>query len=302
MLGAIVVVLPAFALRMLVLERRSWFSGLPVDLARWVMRKGPAPAADKARLFFLKAFFIPTYAMGLGVTVALTRATGLASPGEALILLVTLAYMVDLSFGLAGYLFASNALFRSVHSTNPFPFGWMVCLLCYPLIHHHWPAFAQFARTEVRWTQIAADGGSSLVLGGTAVMLLLMAFYIPATIVFGLRFSNLTIRGIITSGPYRWIKHPAYTAHIANSWIILLVFFPAAGVAITPSIAMVPVAYTVLYVLRMRTEEWHLRADPDYVAYEAWIARHGLWARARRALAGRSPGVSPAADAYPPRS
>ena len=30
-----------------------------------------------------------------------------------------------------------------------------------------------------------------------------------------------------------------------------------------------------IYLLRAKTEERHLRLDPDYVAYEQWIERQG---------------------------
>ena len=39
-----------------------------------------------------------------------------------------------------------------------------------------------------------------------------------------------------------------------------------------------------VYFWRAKTEEKHLMADPDYRAYAAWIAEHGLLAQARRAL------------------
>jgi hypothetical protein len=33
-----------------------------------------------------------------------------------------------------------------------------------------------------------------------------------------------------------------------------------------------------IYLMRAKTEEWHLARDPAYVQYAAWIARHGLLA------------------------
>ena len=38
----------------------------------------------------------------------------------------------------------------------------------------------------------------------------------------------------------------------------------------------------LIYYLRAKTEERHLMRDPDYRAYAAWIAEHGLFARVRR--------------------
>ena len=32
-----------------------------------------------------------------------------------------------------------------------------------------------------------------------------------------------------------------------------------------------------VYIMRAKTEEWHLSKDPDYVAYAQWIDRHGVF-------------------------
>ena len=60
-------------------------------------------------------------------------------------------------------------------------------------------------------------------LWGSAI-LALVAIYVWATIAFGARFSNLTHRGIITAGPYRFTKHPAYLAKNLSWWLITLPF------------------------------------------------------------------------------
>ena len=38
------------------------------------------------------------------------------------------------------------------------------------------------------------------------------------------RFSNLTHRGIITNGPYRYSKHPAYLAKNLSWWLVSMPF------------------------------------------------------------------------------
>jgi protein-S-isoprenylcysteine O-methyltransferase Ste14 len=37
-----------------------------------------------------------------------------------------------------------------------------------------------------------------------------------------------------------------------------------------------------IYFMRAKTEERHLMRDPEYRAYAAWIAQHGLFARIRQ--------------------
>src|SRR3546814_14686759 len=61
------------------------------------------------------------------------------------------------------------------------------------------------------------------------VLVLLTAVYAWATVAFGLRFSNLTHRGILTHGPYAWTKHPAYVSKNLFWWLATLPFLATSG-------------------------------------------------------------------------
>src|SRR3712207_9414548 len=65
------------------------------------------------------------------------------------------------------------------------------------------------------------------LLGGWLVFL--TAIYAWATVAFGIRFSNLTHRGILTHGPYAWTKHPAYVSKNLFWWLATLPFLATAG-------------------------------------------------------------------------
>ena len=62
-----------------------------------------------------------------------------------------------------------------------------------------------------------------------AVLLVLFAVYVLSTVSFGLRFSNLTHRGILTDGPYRLVRHPAYWSKCVTYWLAAVPFVPAAA-------------------------------------------------------------------------
>ena len=85
--------------------------------------------------------------------------------------------------------------------------------------------------------------------------------YVAATLAFGLRFSNLTHRGIITRGPYALVRHPAYTAKILATWTSSLMFFT------DPRQYLFLLLWNGVYYLRAVTEERHLSLDPDYRRY-----------------------------------
>ena len=264
---------PAFILR-LALERlvrqQTSLAGFPATLANW--RHGFS--WPSFRLWSLKAFFIPLYGASLLGLVAVALSTDLSSPGGWLIQLVLFAYTVDLAFGLSGYVFASSRLAPTLRSTQPLLVGWIVCVLCYGPVFQFWPAFEGVVLNEIAWPRLEIDTLAEIL--GAALMLLLLPLYVSATVVFGLRFANLSNRGVITSGPYRLMKHPAYFAHVGNAWVIVLLLLP-----ITMSTLTVLTAFTILYRLRSITEEMHMREEPDYRTYSHWIARNGILARLR---------------------
>jgi protein-S-isoprenylcysteine O-methyltransferase Ste14 len=84
-----------------------------------------------------------------------------------------------------------------------------------------------------------------------------------ARIYLGRRFGLLPAnRGIVSGGPFRWMRHPIY-----SGWVILTIGFLMAY----------PNRYNVLMfaislpflVWRMSLEEQHLTEDPEYCAYLA---------------------------------
>jgi protein-S-isoprenylcysteine O-methyltransferase Ste14 len=79
--------------------------------------------------------------------------------------------------------------------------------------------------------------------------------------------------GIVSHGPYRWLRHPAYTgmlvAHVGIAVLFCNVFVVAAlCLALTPAL-----------VRRIRVEEQHLLSLPEYRAFAEPRARlaPGVW-------------------------
>jgi protein-S-isoprenylcysteine O-methyltransferase Ste14 len=107
------------------------------------------------------------------------------------------------------------------------------------------------------------------------VLLALMALYASASVALGFKASNLTHRGIVSRGPYRWVRHPAYTCKNLAWWIGAIPVVSAAfgtswmqGVQTLAAVA----GWSMLYVLRAVTEEDHLRGvDGDYAASAARV-------------------------------
>jgi len=123
--------------------------------------------------------------------------------------------------------------------------------------------------------------------------------------VFGIRFSNLTYRGVLTNGPYRFTRHPAYLAKNLFWWASVLPFLVTTGsVADAVRNSFFLLIVNAIYYWRARTEEAHLLAeDPKYVEYHAWMAQHGLitapLVRLKRMISGPRRAPSAAAGPFP---
>jgi protein-S-isoprenylcysteine O-methyltransferase Ste14 len=202
--------------------------------------------------------------------------------------LISAMFMIDVVFATVGYALTMKPLDAHIRSANPYAAGWTAALICYPpfilmnaggpLDYH--PGTADWAY----WLQ-----GSPVLLTITAALLVLLtAAYAWATVAFGIRFSNLTHRGILTHGPYAITKHPAYVAKNLFWWLATMPFLVTSGSAAdmarnTAILALV----TGVYYWRARTEERHLMADPAYREYAEWMERNGPLSRLIRKLGTR---------------
>jgi protein-S-isoprenylcysteine O-methyltransferase Ste14 len=194
-----------------------------------------------------------------------------------------LAYAVDLLFCVVGYLLTLRILDAHIRSTDATVLGWLTALVCYqPFYSVVGPLYLRYDDNRP-WTEYFAPYPN---LGGIwgFVILLLVILYSLSTVAFGLRFSNLTHRGIITGGPYRYFKHPAYLSKNLSWWMISVPFLSTQGGGTAFRHCVLLGLLNTVYFLRAKTEERHLSADPRYVAYSEWMRDHGAIAKLRRLI------------------
>ena len=164
-------------------------------------------------------------------------------------------FFVDCGTALIGYSLESRWLGNKTRSVEPTFFGWSVALACYPPFNN------------VLGTYLPLDNGPSLIasedmhLAFRAATVVLFTIYASATVAFGFKFSNLTNRGIISRGPYKYIRHPAYVTKCTAWWLEHLP-------TMTFTKAIFLTGLCSVYALRAWTEERHLSRDPEYVAYK----------------------------------
>jgi protein-S-isoprenylcysteine O-methyltransferase Ste14 len=191
----------------------------------------------------------------------------------ALILLFT----IDIAFVSFGYCCTLKLIDSHIRSTEPTMLGWSVALICYePFASKILPLYSDYEQDSYVWSEWLAASPLLYVIWGS-VILLLIAIYTLSSVAFGHRFSNLTHRGIITNGPYRYLKHPAYLTKNLSWWMISIPFVASSGdwlFALQSCLLLVLV--NGIYYLRAKTEERHLSQDPVYREYVDWIDQHGL--------------------------
>jgi len=192
--------------------------------------------------------------------------------------LIDLFYFIDVLLAGVAYVLTLRVLDTHIRSTEPTMSGWVVCLLCYPPFNTITGQYLPYDQDDLFWGKVFAAYPALYVIWGSAILVLVFV-YMWSTAAFGLRFSNLTNRGIITNGPYRWSKHPAYISKNLSWWLISVPFIAGAGWQQAVQSCLLLGGVNLIYFLRARTEERHLGRDPAYRDYAQMIARTGLIAR-----------------------
>jgi len=229
---------------------------------------------------FFGAFMLSILPGGFAAVVQADYATISNDPVTLGIALFELLFVIDVQIGAVGYLLTFRPLDAHIRSGNPLLAGWLAALMCYPPF-----VWGLMGRGDVLGYEVNTGGWGWVLQGHVAIawvwmagLVFLTAVYAWATVAFGIRFSNLTYRGVLTNGPYRFTRHPAYLSKNLFWW------FTALPMVVTNGSWTDAVRNTVLlgivsgiYYWRAKTEEAHLLAeDPKYREYYEWMAEHGL--------------------------
>ena len=200
--------------------------------------------------------------------------------------LITFMFLIDVAFATVGYILTLRPLDSHIRSANPFAAAWMAALMCYPpfiLMNTGGPLDYHPGTSD--WAYWFQGHPVLLALIG-AVLVALTAIYAWATMAFGFRFSNLTNRGILTHGPYAISRHPAYLSKNLFWWISTIPILTTGSIVDAARATLLLAAVGGVYFWRAKTEERHLKLDPDYRAYFDWMTRNGLVPRLFARLRG----------------
>jgi len=182
-------------------------------------------------------------------------------------ILPTIIFSIDVALAWCGYIVSSRWLDNQTRSAEPTLVGWCVCLLSYPPFRTI-PGWFFSTPKEKMYLQLPDQ---TLVTCFGLLLILSYFLYMLPTIYFGVRFSNLTNRGIIRRGPFAYVRHPAYAAKNLAWWFVGLPVALYSGYQYGLTMALIMILgllfMTAIYYLRAITEEQHLASDPQYQAY-----------------------------------
>jgi len=185
------------------------------------------------------------------------------------------ALLVDLGFVVIGYTLTLRILDSHIRSTNPYLWGWIACIVLYKPF---WGVVGKiyYYNDGTQWYEWFANHQVLLYAWAVLIMLAKLSWAWTNTM-YSFRFSNLTHRGIITNGPYRFTKHPSYVSKNIAWWLLTVPFLSASGPLIAAQHCAALLGVNILYAIRARSEELHLSEEPTYVEYAEWIEEHGVF-------------------------
>ena len=200
---------------------------------------------------------------------------------QAHLLAMQMIYVLIIGAILPGYVFSSRLFGNQTRKVDATLFGWVVTLCCYApfagTVFGRWLSYhpARPAPSWAKpWTVVCGDAPVLLaIVGGAIIVLELWHWWGEAH--FGIRSSNLSNRGIITNGPYRFFKHPVYLSKCIGWALIWMPFAGGASALASLRLTLLFMAVCAIYLGRAWVEERLLSTDPDYVTYALWMDEHG---------------------------
>lgn len=182
---------------------------------------------------------------------------------------------LELIFVAAGYLFTCRLFDSHVRAVEKTFFGWVIALMSYgPFLSLFYVRYLAYNTDGINWLSWLA-GHEVLTIAWGSLILVLLVIHLWSDACFGLRFSNLTHRGIITNGPYRFSKHPAYVIKNIRWWLVSVPFI-AVDVQTGLQLSLLLFCVNIVYSLRSYAEERMLSQDPVYIQYALWMDDHGV--------------------------
>ena len=214
----------------------------------------------------VKGFFLPLMTMFMfhHLTTVSDLMSRVSTPMEGvqlchwfLDLIYNSLFIVDTVVALVGYGLELKWLGNKTKSVEPTAFGWIVAIMCYPPFNGVSGLYFPLQTRDDLFIPITEEQRIFIRI----IIILLYTVFIWGTVALGVKFSNLSNKGIVDRGPYKFIRHPAYASKNIAWWFEHLQYMKGLH-------NLIPLlCWNMIYTLRALTEERHLMKDPAYRAY-----------------------------------
>jgi hypothetical protein len=243
---------------------------------------------DDLMTWFVRGFFLP---LNFSSTVLLIDAIRgrelslLSGPWyQSEFYIIVMMNMVIAAAVTPGYIFGWRLIRTHTTAVSYRAFDWMVTLACYlpfGLAISRWISYVPNSPSP-EWMDpwvVHLESAPALMFLIGGIILCMQLIHLWGEAQFGLRSSNLSNRGIITTGAYRFTKHPVYVAKCVGWFFVWMPF--VSGISLLDNLRLTVLfgATCALYLARALAEERLLSNDPVYVAYARWIDEHGIFRR-----------------------
>ncbi len=261
-------------------EDGNWHMGMAL-LGKWAF-VDPTILVQHMLGWMVKAFFLPLMFIYLSKDMVFLRSVDLSAIFSSFKgfydFFFRFFYTLDLTIVCVGYILTIRLFDSYIRSTDSTLSGWLVALVCYQ------PFWSLISRSylnyddHLSWGNWLSQQPLFYMLWGLTI-LFFQIVYVLSSVAFGLRFSNLTNRGILTNGPYRFTKHPAYISKCITWWLISIPFISGDGFFMGLRHCLLLLGLNFIYFLRARTEERHLSRDPVYCQYAMIMNERSVFSR-----------------------
>ncbi len=229
----------------------------------------------------IKMLFIPLmYAFSIkSISIVLNFNNILENPLFFINYLFFFGICIDVTIALGGYLFSSTLLNNEVISVDDSWLGWLVCLICYPPFVIIYRFFTEQVDNYI-WSDWLRMDTPLYWLWAFLITITWITYWF-STFNLGFKFSNLSWRGLVNTGLYRYMRHPAYFSKNVYWWLHTVPFFGVMGLDMLRNFLALSFV-SLIYYLRAKTEEKHLLKFKEYQEYYTWIEKNGLWAKIKK--------------------
>ncbi|MEM6887106.1 MAG: isoprenylcysteine carboxylmethyltransferase family protein [Pseudomonadota bacterium] len=256
----------------------------------WVLRLEKSPNFDIIKSFVvgwaIKGFFLPVMFAYLALNMpglAAKIPTVFDGPVEAVLFIVKVTVIFELTIVVVGYSMTLRLFDAHIRSPNMLLGAWVLTLICYEPFNRMMSGRIYNFNASRSWADVI-EGYPLLMWPWLAMIIMAFLVWIWATAIFGLRWSNLTHRGVISNGPYRYTKHPDYMSKSIFFWLTAAPFATAVSTWQAVTLCAGLLVVNAVYYGRARLEEQHLSADPEYVAYALAMNERSIFAPLARRM------------------